>query len=108
MVGKVQDSLVNFDPESTLPFVQISSIYRKNGREGLKLVSKMALKEWNMNFRLEYSIRKNRTTFSDFPLPPDIFLWEDPKSLVSFIFQPDFPENLLITENLFKKSYQFL
>ena len=42
----------------------------KNGREGLKLVSKMALKEWNTNFRLEYSIEKNRTTFSDVPVAP--------------------------------------
>ena len=36
----------------------------KNDREGLKLVSKMVLKKWNTNFRLEYSVRKNRTTFN--------------------------------------------
>ena len=65
----------------------------KNGREGLKLVSKMALKEWNTNFRLEYSIQKNKTTFQMFPLLLEIFHWENPKSLVPFIFQPDFPEN---------------
>ena len=34
-------------PESRLPFAQISSIYPKNGREGLKLVSKMAWREWS-------------------------------------------------------------
>ena len=45
----------------------------KKGCEGLKLVSKMALKEWNTNFRLEYSIRKNRTTLSDVLLLPKIF-----------------------------------
>ena len=39
----------------------------ENGREGLKLVSRMALKKWTTNFRLKYSIRKNRTTFSDVP-----------------------------------------
>ena len=41
--------LANFLPESCLPLVQISSIFRKNGRENLKLVSKMALKKWNTN-----------------------------------------------------------
>ena len=45
----------------------------KNDREGLKLVSKIALKKSNTNFRLEYSVRKNRTTFSDVPLLPEIF-----------------------------------
>ena len=45
----------------------------KKGCEGLKLVSKMALKEWNTNFRLEYSIRKNRTTLSDVLLLPKNF-----------------------------------
>ena len=39
----------------------------KNDREGLNPVSKMALKKRNTNFRtLEYSVQKNRTTFSDF------------------------------------------
>ena len=31
--------LVNFVPESRVPFVQISSIYRKNDREGMKLTA---------------------------------------------------------------------
>ena len=65
----------------------------ENGREGLKLVSKMALRKWNTNFRLEYFVRKNRTTFSDVPLLPEIFRWEDPKSRVPLTFEPDFPEN---------------
>ena len=57
--------------------------------EALKLVSKVALKKWNTNFRLEYSIRKNRTTFSDVPLFPRIFRWEaDPKSRVPFTSVP--------------------
>ena len=41
--------LANFLPESCLPLVQISSIFRKNDRENLKLVLKMALKKWNTN-----------------------------------------------------------
>ena len=64
----------------------------ENGREGLNLVSKMALKKWNTNFRLQYSSRKNRT-FSDVPLLPEIFSWVDQKSRVLFTFQTDFPEN---------------
>ena len=66
----------------------------KNDREGLNPVSKMALKKRNTNFRLEYSVQKNRTTFSGFPsLLPDIFRWNDLKSCVPSTFQPDFQEN---------------
>ena len=79
--------LENFVPESRLPFVQISSIYRKT-----TVISNMALKKWNTNFRLEHSVRKNRTTFSNVPLLSEIFLWNDPKSRVPFTFKPDFPE----------------
>ena len=58
----------------------------KNDREGLKLVSKMALMKWKKK-------RTNiRTTFSDVPLLPEIFCWNDPKSFVPFTFQPNFPE----------------
>ena len=38
----------------------------RNDREGLKLVPKKALKKWNTNFCLEYSIRKNRLPFQMF------------------------------------------
>ena len=79
--------LENFVPESRLPFLQISSIYPKT-----TAVSKMALKKWNTNFRLEHSVGKNRTTFSNVPLLSEIFLWNDPKSRVPFTFKPDFPE----------------
>ena len=36
-----------------------------------------------------------RTTFSDVPLFPEIFYWNDPKSLVPFTLQPDFPETFV-------------
>ena len=39
----------------------------KNGRESLKLVSKMRFHQRNTHFRLEHSVRKNRTTFPDVP-----------------------------------------
>ena len=64
----------------------------RNDREGLKLVLKMALKKWNTNFCLEYSIPKNRHTFSDASFFPEIFRWNDPTSRVPFTFQPGFTE----------------
>ena len=42
----------------------------------------MSFKKWNTNFRLEYSVRKNRTIFSDVPLLPEKFGWNDRKSHV--------------------------
>ena len=38
--------------------------------------------EIEMNFRLEYSARKNRATLPDVPLLPEIFRWNEPKSRV--------------------------
>ena len=64
----------------------------KNGLKGVKLVSKMDGKKRNVNFCLEDFNRKNRTTFSDVPMLAEIFRWNDPKSRVTYIFQPDFPE----------------
>ena len=62
----------------------------KNDREGLKLVSKMTLEKWNTTFRLAYSVRKNRTTFSNFLK----FTLEQPKSRGPFTFQTSFPETV--------------
>ena len=61
-------------------------------RESLKLVPKMALKKWNTNFRLEHSVRKNRTTFLDFPLFLGIFQWDEPTKRVPFTAEPEIPE----------------
>ena len=62
-----------------------------NGREALKLVSKMALKKWNTNFCLEYSVRKNRTTFSDVrSVAAGNFPLERPKKSCSIYFQTGF------------------
>ena len=38
----------------------------ENDHQGLKLVSKMALKKWNRNFCLEYSVRKTGLPFQMF------------------------------------------
>ena len=91
--GSQSSGVVNLRPRIAFTICTNQFHLPKNGREGLKLVSKMALKEWNTNCRLEYSIRKNRTTFSDVPLLPEVFRWDDPKSRVPFIFQTGFPEN---------------
>ena len=94
--GSQSSGLVNFVPSIAFTISTISTNQfhlPENGREGLKLVSRMALKKWNTNFRLEYSIRKNRTTFSDVPFLPEIFRREDTKSRFPFTFQPDFSEN---------------
>ena len=58
--------------------------FPKNDREGVKMVSKMTLKKWNTNFRLEHFVRKNRTTFSDVPLLSEICHWNDPTQKVVF------------------------
>ena len=92
MVRKVQDC--KFRPGIGIAFTICTKQIHlpENGREGLKLVLNMTLKKWITSFRLEYSIRKNRTTFSHVPLLPEIFHWEDPKSRAPFTFEPDFLE----------------
>ena len=66
----------------------------ENGCESLKLVSKIGF-EWFEQmvhgFPFGTFRPENRTTFSDVPLLPEIFLWNDPKSRVPFTFQPEFP-----------------
>ena len=100
-VNRAQNSgLVNCVPKLPLPFVQISSIYRKKkkkttGREGLKLVSIMALNKWNTNFRLEYSFRKNRTKFFRCSVAPRNFPLERPKKQCSIFFPTGFSGNFL-------------
>ena len=60
--------LVKFRPGIAFTICTTQFHLPENCQEGLKLVSKMALKKCNTNFRLEYSIRKNRTTILYFPL----------------------------------------
>ena len=47
-----------FRPGKFRPGIALSVPFSKNDREGLNPVSKMALKIWNTNFSLEYSVRK--------------------------------------------------
>ena len=78
--------LVNFIPGSCLLFVlQISSIYGKTAVKAWNYaLSKVSFNKWSTNLRLEYFVRKNRTTFSDVPLLPEIFQWRDTESPFSF------------------------
>ena len=63
--GTQNSGLVNFVPESRLPFVKISSIYQKTTAKAWTRYQRWLWR--NTNFRtLEYSVQKNRTTFSDF------------------------------------------
>ena len=73
---------------------QISSIHRKTAAKTRNWYQRWLLRNTtlNRNFRLEYFDQGNRTTFSDIPLFPGIFRWNDPKCRVPFTFQPDFPE----------------
>ena len=60
--------------------------------EGLKLLSKIALKKWNTNFHLEHSERKNRTTYFRNSVALGNFQLDETKNSVSFTFQLDSPE----------------
>ena len=71
--GSQSSGQVNFVPEIAFNICTRQSHLTEDGREGLKLVSKIALKKWNTNFRLEYSDRENRTTFSEILLLPESF-----------------------------------
>ena len=58
----------------------------KNGRRGLKLVSNGGFEEMEHEFPFErFRPEKNRTTFSDFQLLPEIFRWNDPRRFVPFL-----------------------
>ena len=59
----------------------------------MKPVSKMTLKKWNTNFRLEYSVRKNGTAFSVFRCSQKFSAETTRKCRVPLTFQPDFPEH---------------
>ena len=58
----------------------------KNGRGGLKLVSNGGFEEMEHEFPFErFRPEKNRTTFSDFQLLPEIFRWNNPRRFVPFL-----------------------
>ena len=89
--GRQNSGLVNFVPESRLPFVQISFIFRKTAARRETGV-KDDFEEMEHEFSVWNILCGKRTTFSDVPLLPEIFRWSDPESRVPFTFQPDFPE----------------
>ena len=85
--GNQSLGLVNVLAESRLPFVQISYICWKTATKAWNWYKRWL---WRNGTWIPY--RKNRTIFSEIPLLPEIFLWNDPESRAQFTFQPDFPE----------------
>ena len=71
-----------------VPFVQISTNRFHLPKNGAKNIPETGI---NTNFRFEHSVWENGTSFSNVLLLPEIFRWNNPKS-VPFTFQPDFPE----------------
>ena len=67
----------------------------KKDREGLKLFLKMALNKCNTNFRLEYSVRKNRTTFFRCPVAPRKCSARTTKKVMFHYFPTGLSANLL-------------
>ena len=61
-----------------------------NDHQGLKLVSKMALKKWNRNFCLEYSVWKTGLPFQMFRCSWKFSAGTTQKRRVPFTFQLDF------------------
>ena len=56
-----------------------------------------------MDFCWEYTVWKNRTTFSDVPLLPEISRWNNPKSRVPLVNgkQPYFQHYILLVEAIY-------
>ena len=86
--GEQNSGLANFIPESPLTFVQFDSLSIKRPRRPETNVKDSSEKQKNLKkFRWEHFVRKNRTTFPDVPLLPEIPRRNDQKN-----YQPDFPE----------------
>ena len=83
--GKQNLGLVNFVQESV----------NKRPRRPETGITKTALKKWNTNFRLEYSVRKMGLPFQMFNCSR-IVRWKDQKSVFHFSYFPTgFSKNLL-------------
>ena len=84
-----------FRPESRLPFMQISSIYRKTTAKAWNWYQRWL---WRNGTRIsvwnQYSIRTNRTTFSDVPFPLG-----RPRKSCSIYFPTRFPRKCLLMVN---------
>ena len=75
----------------------------ENDCEGLKLVSKMALKSGTRISAWNTTVRKNRTALFRCSVAPGNFRWNDPKRRAPFTFQPDFLETF-VNDRLFTSS----
>ena len=81
--GKQNLGLVNFVQESV----------NKRPRRPETGITKTALKKWNTNFRLEYSVRKIGLPFQMFNCSRELSAGKTKKVCsISATFQPDFPK----------------
>ena len=83
-VRKHSSGLVNFAPESRLPF---TGKRPRKPETGIK----DGFEEMEHEFPFGISIPSGQTGL---PFQMFRFRWEDPESRVPFTFQPDFPENV--------------
>ena len=83
--------LASFIPESRLTFVQFDSLSVKRPRRPESDVKDSSEKKINLKkFRWEHSVRKNRTTFPDVPLLPEIPRRNDQKNSLTTGFSGNF------------------
>ena len=90
MVRKIQDRYISC--RNRFYHMYRSVPLPKNNRESLKQVSKIVFNLWYTS-GTRISAWNNRSTFSDVPLHPEMFRWND-----SFTFQPNFPDLLVNSE----------
>ena len=102
--GRTQNSgLVNFVPEPRLPFVKISSIYRKTTAKAWNWYQRWL---WRVEHEFPLGIvcrPENRTALFRCSVAPGNFRWNDPKRRAPFTFQPDFLETF-VNGRLFTSS----
>ena len=80
----------------------------ENDCEGLKLVSKMALKSGTRISAWNTAVRKNRTDLFRCSVAPGNFRWNDPKRRAPFTFQPDFLETFVNGRLFIISDFTFL
>ena len=94
---KVQFRTVNFVQETCLPFAQISSFDRKTAVKAWNWYQKWLWRNGTLLSVGNSPSGKDRTTFSDVPLLPEIFHWIDTKIRVHL--HPDRNSRNLLVQN---------
>ena len=90
--GTQNSGQVNFIPESCFSFAKISSLNRKTAAKALNWYQRWLWRNGTRIYFWSVPSGQNKTTFSDVPLLPEIFWWND-SNRVPFTFQPDMVNN---------------